>query len=152
MKEIYAIKRNGKLLGKVINYDAFLGAVIIEPSNNELLKKAYFTSEVRLVSKEEYLKEQETRQKNMGELKMEAITGFTINHKNYFDPSTIKDVRFNNPATIIFWKDGTKTVVKCQEGDTFNPELGFLAAVLKKLCGNNGNYNNVVRKWVYPND
>lgn len=86
----------------------------------------------------------------MGELKMEAITGFTINHKNYLDPSTIKDVRFNNPATIIFWKDGTKTVVKCQEGDTFNPELGFLAAVLKKLCGNKGNYNNVVKKWVYP--
>ena len=28
----------------------------------------------------------------------------------------IKNVIFNEPATIIIWKDGTKTVVKCQEG------------------------------------
>ena len=39
-----------------------------------------------------------------------------------FEPNTtklpeIKDVIFNEPATIIIWKDGTKTVVKCQEGE-----------------------------------
>lgn len=104
--------------------------------------------QVECLTQEQYLEEKERQ--NMGELNITAITGFTISHRNHFDPSTIKDVRFNNPATIIFWKDGTKTVVKCQEGDTFNPELGFLAAVLKKLCGNKGNYNDVVKKWVYP--
>ena len=32
----------------------------------------------------------------------------------------IKRVVFNDPATIVFWKDGTKTVVKCSKGDTFS--------------------------------
>ena len=47
--------------------------------------------------------------------------------KNKFDKNTIKDVIFNDPATIVIWKDGTKTVVKCQTetGDTYNKELGL---------------------------
>lgn len=45
----------------------------------------------------------------------------------------ITDVRFCGPATIIFWGDGTKTVVKCMEGDEFNPELGMAMCLLKKL-------------------
>ena len=32
----------------------------------------------------------------------------------------IKKVIYNNPATIICWEDGTKTVVKCSEGDTYD--------------------------------
>lgn len=63
----------------------------------------------------------------------------------------IKDVVFNCPATIVFWEDGTKTVVKCMEGDIFNPEHGFAMAVLKKLYGtedkSNG-YRKLVKKWV----
>lgn len=30
---------------------------------------------------------------------------------------TIKRVIFNAPATIVFWLDGSKTVVKAQNGD-----------------------------------
>ena len=32
----------------------------------------------------------------------------------------IKKVIFNDPATIVLWDDGTKTVVKCSEGDTYS--------------------------------
>lgn len=32
----------------------------------------------------------------------------------------IKKVIFNPPATIVFWLDGTKTVVKCKEGEEFS--------------------------------
>lgn len=46
-----------------------------------------------------------------------------------------KEVIFNGPATIIYWKDGTKTVVKCTEGDTYNPEVGIAMATLKKIFG-----------------
>ena len=109
--------------------------------------------QVECLTQEQYLAEKERQEAMMRPLTMNmTLTGgaFTVSYANHFDPNSIKDVRFNNPATIIFWKDGTKTVVKCQEGDTFNPELGFLAAVLKKLCGNKGNYNDVVKKWVYP--
>lgn len=60
----------------------------------------------------------------------------------------IKNVIFNNPATIVFWHDGTKTVVKCQEGDDFDPEKGLTMAIAKKFFGNRGSYNNVINKWV----
>lgn len=60
----------------------------------------------------------------------------------------VKNVIFNDPATIIFWTDGTKTVVKCQEGDTYNRETGFVMAYLKKLLGNDNTFNKEIEKWV----
>ena len=45
----------------------------------------------------------------------------------------IKEVRFNGPATIIFWGDNTKTVVKRISEDVDDPVVGFLMAVNKKL-------------------
>ena len=60
----------------------------------------------------------------------------------------IKKVIFNNPATIVFWNDGTKTVVKCQKGDTFSKELGLAMAISKKFFGNKGNYNDVFNKYI----
>lgn len=71
-----------------------------------------------------------------------------------FNKNDIKDVIFNNPATIVFWKDGTKTVVKCQtdKGDTYNPELGLAMCIIKKMCGNKGNYNDIFNKWLPKED
>ena len=60
----------------------------------------------------------------------------------------IKKVIFNDPATIVYWNDGTKTVVKCQEGDVFDPEKGLAMAISKKYFGNKGNYCEVFKKWV----
>lgn len=45
----------------------------------------------------------------------------------------IKDVIFNNPATIIFWEDGDKTVAKCKEGETYSPEVGVMVCYFKKV-------------------
>ena len=66
------------------------------------------------------------------------------------DPFAIKKVIFNDPATIVLWKDGTKTVVKCQEGDTFDPEKGLSMAIAKKAYGNKGSYCDVIKKWTEP--
>ena len=60
----------------------------------------------------------------------------------------IKNVVFNNPATIIMWQDGTKTVVKCGENEEFDPEKGLTMAIAKKAFGNQGNYYNQIRKWL----
>lgn len=57
-------------------------------------------------------------------------------------------VIFNDPATIVFWDDGTKTVVKCQPGDTYNPEMGLALCFSKKALGNKSNFNNVFKKWI----
>lgn len=59
----------------------------------------------------------------------------------------IKDVIFNAPATIVFWEDGTKTVVKAQEED-FDPEKGLAMAISKKALGNEGNYYETIKKWM----
>lgn len=60
----------------------------------------------------------------------------------------IKNVIFNCPATIVFWSDGTKTVVKVQDGDAFDPEKGLAMAIAKKHFGNEGNYCNYLKKWL----
>lgn len=60
----------------------------------------------------------------------------------------IVDVIFNNPATIVKWSDGDKTVVKCQTGDIYNPELGLAMCIIKKCYGNKSNYNNIFKKWL----
>ena len=62
--------------------------------------------------------------------------------------SPIKNVIFNPPATIVLWQDGTKTVVKCGEGDTYSKETGLAICIAKKALGNKGNYNEVFKKWI----
>ena len=53
----------------------------------------------------------------------------------------IEKVIFNDPATIVFWKDHTKTVVKVRKGDKFDPEKGLAMAIAKKvLADSNGEY------------
>ena len=60
----------------------------------------------------------------------------------------IKNVIFNEPATIVFWEDGSKTVVKCQDGDIYDPEKGLAMAISKKALGNQGNYCNEFKNWL----
>lgn len=59
----------------------------------------------------------------------------------------IKDVIYNDPATIVFWEDGTKTVVKCKN-EKFDPEKGLAMAFSKKMLGNKGDYYNIFKKWL----
>lgn len=67
---------------------------------------------------------------------------------DYSKMPKIKDVIFNDPATIVFWADGTKTVVKCQDDYIFDPEKGLAMAITKKALGNKGNYCNELKKWL----
>lgn len=56
-------------------------------------------------------------------------------------------VIFNDPATIVFWNDGSKTVVKAQPGEIFDKEKGLAMAFAKKASGNKGHYNEVFKKF-----
>ena len=64
------------------------------------------------------------------------------------DTVFLKNVIYNDPATIAFWSDGTKTVVKAQPGDIFDPEKGLAMVIAKKACGNTGNYYNGFKDWL----
>ena len=59
----------------------------------------------------------------------------------------IRKVIFNDPATIILWTDGTKTVVKA-ENEPFDPEKGMAMAIAKKFLGNNHAYYNQFKRWL----
>lgn len=74
----------------------------------------------------------------------------SLRYNLYSSPAipAIEKVIFNKPATIVFWSDGTKTVVKAQKGDKFNKEKGLAMAIAKKSLGNEGNYYDVFKKWV----
>ena len=60
---------------------------------------------------------------------------------------SIKNVIFNEPATIVFWTDGTKTVVKCYD-ENFDPEKGIAMAITKKVLGNKYDYYNTIKHWL----
>lgn len=71
--------------------------------------------------------------------------------KNLEDDSRIKNVIFNKKATVVFWDDGTKTVVHCQPGDKYDAEKGLLACMAKKFYGGNG-FNRALAKWCPESD
>lgn len=60
----------------------------------------------------------------------------------------IKKVHFNDPVTVVIWTDGTKTIVRCGEGESYDPEKGLAMAIAKKALGNKGNYYEVFKKWL----
>lgn len=77
-----------------------------------------------------------------------AMTPADPHPERAINPFQIQKVIFNNPATIVFWADGTKTVVKCQEGDTYSRETGLATAIAKKALGNKGSFNDVFKKFI----
>lgn len=65
---------------------------------------------------------------------------------------SIKNIDFQPPLTVVIWEDGTKTFVKCTEGEVFDPEKGAAMAIAKKALGDNYNYiekiSYYVDKWL----
>ena len=61
--------------------------------------------------------------------------------KGAIDP---KEVIFAPPATIVYWQDGSRTVVKCSEEDEFSEEMGFVLCFMKKMFGNTGKFNDCI--------
>ena len=75
------------------------------------------------------------------------IPYYMINRNKESKPE-IKRVIFNKPATVVFWTDDTKTVVKCGEYDEFDPEKGLAMAIAKKCLGNNYKYYETFEKYL----
>lgn len=59
----------------------------------------------------------------------------------------IEKVIFNDPATIVFWSDGSKTIVKATD-EPFDKEKGLAMAISKKHFGNTGRYFEEFKKWI----
>lgn len=86
---------------------------------------------------------EETHHKNTHKSFVFNNTKFTDTSNNKF---TIKSVKFNPPATIIFWSDNTKTVVKACHDEPFDEEKGLAMAIIKKICGNKRDYYEIFKE------
>lgn len=58
-----------------------------------------------------------------------------ISSNNLYNTFEVKDIKVNGPATIIFWGDGTKTVVKCFPTETYDVEKAVAMCFMKKALG-----------------
>lgn len=133
--------KNRKLVGDINHGYSYMDtdkAIEMQEKINEQLKKgnaavvsAYCKNDVR--STEEAYK-----------MMMNSFYGCTRVEKTM----EIKNVIFNDPATIVFWADGSKTVVKCGDGDVFDPEKGLAMAIAKRVYGNKGRYYETFKKWL----
>lgn len=60
----------------------------------------------------------------------------------------IDRVVFSGRATIVFWTDGTKTVVKAMQGERFERYAGFAAACMKKMFGSTSRAKAIMEECV----
>lgn len=71
-----------------------------------------------------------------------VVCGFT---ENRFDFIPVK-VIFNAPATVCFFPDGSKVVVKCADDEEFVEEEGVMACIVKKIFGSRNSFKKLVRE------
>lgn len=62
---------------------------------------------------------------------------------------TPRQIIYNDPATIVFWSDGSKTVVKRMDNEAWNPYNAFCAALAKRIYGSNSQVNRLVKNGVF---
>ena len=58
----------------------------------------------------------------------------------------VNRIIFNGPATIVFWDNGDKTVVKRNEKDPQNDYNAFCAALAKHIYGTNSALKSMIEK------
>ena len=61
---------------------------------------------------------------------------------------TPKRILRSGDRTIVFWEDGTKTIVKLGDGEVDSPYTAFTAALAIKIFGSNSAVNRLVKKKV----
>ena len=60
-------------------------------------------------------------------------------------PTPTKIIR-SGPVTVIFWEDGTKTLVRRAKGAPDDPYLAFCAGLAKKIYGNNSKVKKLIEE------
>ena len=58
----------------------------------------------------------------------------------------IKRITFDNPTTVVFWNDGSKTIVQCSANDDFDKEYGVTMCFMKKIFGTRSEFMRQVEK------
>ena len=137
-----------------LNLDGISAADAFKIANNSI----YGLSQCRTVDTNhlrEMLGLNEKENKNMADWKLrEAYSEGYEEGKNHAktwckdECLYIKKVIFNNPATIVFWSDGTKTVAKAHGKDKFDKEIGLTVCIAKRALKNKKKWDEVFKKWI----
>lgn len=76
-------------------------------------------------------------------------TGMSLTNNFCYTPRNtlkIKKVIFHDPATIVYWSDRSKTVVKCKDGDIYDKEKGLALCISKKFLEDD--FHSTFREWI----
>ena len=119
---------------------------------NEILTKTAINSVYGVLKFEKEEEPMPTNTPNDFIFKLINNGGLVTWTRRQINMQRIKKVIFNDPATIVFWSDGTKTVVKCGNNDAFDLEKGLAMAISKKFFDNMGYYYDVFKKWLPKDD
>lgn len=59
----------------------------------------------------------------------------------------VKNIYLNKEkgTTVVVWNDGSKTKVKCQDGEEFDAEKGIALCFMKKACDNRACFNEILK-------
>ena len=130
------------------NYDMFLNAV----ANifNEALE-TYTSSNKNVKSKES--KETKKPIVKVEPKKVATPTFYSKRNETKFTPlymPRIREVMFNDPATICWFEDNSKTVAVAGHGDKYDKETGLAICMLKRVLGNK-EYRRIMDKCCYHN-
>lgn len=63
---------------------------------------------------------------------------------NFGNNIKVTKVIYNDPATIVYFSDGSKTVVKTYYGDSFDEQTGLLMCIAKRFLGDE--FHKVLRE------
>jgi len=77
-------------------------------------------------------------------------TGYDRNYKRLKPKQIIQ--REDSKTTILFWEDGSKTIVKCSPDEKFVPEFGVAMATMKKIYGNRNAFKKFIEEKTFWQD
>lgn len=97
----------------------------------------------------EIIKRRNIKDKNDYKGKVREITSAKLISAPKRKDSGIKEVFFNEDkrTTCVLWKDGTRTIVKCNENDSWDKEKALSICYMKKFFDNKGYFNEVLKKY-----
>lgn len=121
-----------------MRYDQFF-----KPEPQDIYKNVYTANEISSLISNSIV--------NFGETFKRAFGGlFNLEENNMSRKSLeVKKVIYSCPCTIVIWADDSKTIVRCQDGDTYSKEVGLLMCLAKKVWGTNtsgSNFNDYISK------
>lgn len=72
-----------------------------------------------------------------------------VKERKFMQIPKIKNVLFNDTkhTTTVLFEDGTITMSKTTDGETYNHEVGFAMCIMKKMYGNRTRFQKEIKRW-----